>query len=101
MPQRTETIRRVQVGLIGLTVILMMLLVGSAIVSRLRTDPAKAGVAAPTKPMEKSPDPDAKLGIAPANSPENAAAPSSPAANQPNPTGLPLTTNNQPAAPHP
>jgi len=101
MPQRTEIIRRIQVGLIGLSVIVMLLLVGSAIVSRLRADTTKTGAAVPTKPMEKSPDPAAKLGIAPANSPENAVAPNNPAANQPNPTGLPLTNNTQPAAPHP
>lgn len=101
MPERTEIIRRVQVGLIGLSVIVMMLFVGSAIVSRLRTDTTKPGVVMPAKPMEKSPDPAAKLGIEPANSPENAVAPNSPSGNPPNPSGLPVTNNTQPAAPHP
>lgn len=93
--------RRIQVGLIGLTVIIMLLSIGNAIVSRLHADPSKSGPSNPVKSMEKSPDPAAKLGIAPANSPENAVLAPQPAVNQPNPTGLPLTNNPQPAASHP
>jgi hypothetical protein len=101
MPQRTETVRRVQVGMVGLSVIIMLLLIGSAIVSRLRADPSKTVVTVPANTMEKSPDPAAKLSIAPANSPDNMVSPSAPLANQPNPTTLPLNNNAQPAATRP
>lgn len=67
MNQRKETIRRIQVGLIGLSAILAMLVVGGAIVSRLRNDPAKSTVSTLAKPVDKTSAPLVKLGIAPAD----------------------------------
>jgi len=66
----TDTMRRLQVGAIGISVIVITLSIGSAIVARLGADPAKPQTAL-TKRADKSADPDAKLGIAPANGPEN------------------------------
>jgi hypothetical protein len=70
MPQR-ETLRRIQVGLIGLGVVIALLVIGGAILSRLRSDPGKGAIALPAKPTEKLKEPLAKLGIAPADVQEN------------------------------
>ncbi len=69
--QRVETIRRVQVGIVGLATVLALLVIGSAIMSRLRTEPAKPPLAARGKPSDINKDQPAKLGIAPADVQEN------------------------------
>jgi len=71
MPAGRETIRRVQVGLVGLSAIVIVLSIGSAIIARLRSDPAKTAANVAAKPIDKSPDTEAKLGIAPANQPDS------------------------------
>ncbi len=73
MTQRAETLRRIQVGILGLGVVVAMLVIGSAIMSRLRVDPARTSVNVLTKPNEKPKEPSAKLGIAPADVQENIA----------------------------
>ncbi len=71
--QRRETIRRIQVGLVGLSVVIALLVIGSAIMSRLRNDPAKSSVTVSSRSIGKPKEPLAKLGIAPADVQENIA----------------------------
>jgi hypothetical protein len=77
MTQRAETIRRIQIGLLGLGVVVAMLVIGGAILSRLRTDPTKPLISLSAKSNDKQNERTkefpAKLGIAPADVQENIA----------------------------
>lgn len=66
MIQQNETFRRVRIGLTGLAATLLLLSIGGAIQSHLIADAHKS---VDTKQSEKSPEPLAKLGVAPAEIP--------------------------------
>ncbi len=74
--QRQETMRRIQAGFLGLGLIIALLVIASAIMSRFQSEPAKTAATLAPKPADKpSPpaEPLAKLGIAPEQINENKA----------------------------